>query len=197
MIKLFLQSGTGGFYLAKAEMQWLNSRRSRFRFRQVSRAVNARFGPHPAQATHEYSPRLDALPERQPLGHGTTAQNRRDQLCRTRYTCEVGFTVPQKCSTDRSPRLLRDILASGVVALLVYIGFFKGAPFMTWAPVDLTVAAFGVVAVCIVCCLMGTSRNRRTLNFHSVIFRCLCLPAALYPVWSENAWDNDCACLFP
>ena len=93
IIKLFLQSGTN--YLAKAEMQWLNSRRSRFRFRQVSRAVNARFGPHPAQATHEYSPRLDALPERQPLGHGTTAQNRRDQLCRTRYTCEVGFTVPR------------------------------------------------------------------------------------------------------
>ena len=67
---------------------------------------------------------------------------------------------------------------------------------MTWAPVDLTVAAFGVVAVCIVCCLMGTS-HRRTLNFHWVLFICLCLPAALYPVWSENAWDKRLRLLIP
>lgn len=82
-----------------------------------------------------------------------------------------------------------DLLAPTVVALLLYIGFFKGASFMRWAPIDLTVIAIVLVAGG-VCLNLMARRAHIVIPLGVLVFVGLCIPPIFYAATNPAAWDK-------
>jgi hypothetical protein len=76
-----------------------------------------------------------------------------------------------------------------VVALLLYIGFFKGASFMKWAPIDLTVIAITLV-VGAVCLNLMARRAYIVIPLGVLVFVGLCIPPIFYAPTNPAAWDK-------
>lgn len=74
----------------------------------------------------------------------------------------VGLEHPATGHPPRMPRHFRDYLAPFAVLLLLYAGFFKASPLLSWVPVDLTLLGALLTLVGVVVVLIRNSVPRGT-----------------------------------
>ena len=89
-----------------------------------------------------------------------------------------------------------EILGTSAVVVLLFIGFFKGAPFLEWIPIDLTVVCVGLVCTVLAAHIL-ISRGRTRVNLWALAAVALALPAAFYPASNPAVLDKRIRLLIP
>jgi O-antigen ligase len=109
-----------------------------------------------------------------------------------------GRTVgSQEPELGQGPALrVSDVAAPAALVLLLFIGLFKGAPFMRWAPVDLTAACMAVVGVGVGWHLLA-QRGHVRLSIWALAGVALAVPAAFYPISNPEAPEKRLRLLIP
>lgn len=86
--------------------------------------------------------------------------------------------------------------APTAVVLLLFIGFFKGAAFLQWAPVDLTVVCMALVAGGVAGHLL-LQRGRSRVRLWGLAAVALAAPAAFYPATNPAVFEKRVKLLIP
>lgn len=106
---------------------------------------------------------------------------------------------PASPTASDSPRVrLRaaEVLGPSAVVFLLFIGLFKGAPFLAGVPVDLTVMCMGLVGVATASHLLRT-HGRARVSLWALAGLALALPAALYPGSNPAVFEKRIKLLIP